>query len=138
MSNKNIKGFTILEVVVALGILIYVFSFVAILLGQALSLGTLTREDTISNSILQRNLSELTNGIRTNHFSCPSTAAATPDPDYNNHSMQKRCEALPADISGGGANSIRIADFWKITVTDTYDFRGSPITHSITQYIRKP
>lgn len=127
MSNK--RGFTLIEVIVSLGILTMVFASVITLISAVMGLAVLTRDNTIAASLAQKHLSEAV-----------STIKKGGDPTFAKGHFWRDNEGFDysIDISTAPKAPINSAKFKVANVTIYWSEKNSLKSFSVKQVVELP
>jgi type II secretory pathway pseudopilin PulG len=156
------KGFTLLETVVALGLLALALTLSVTLVVSGTNLSMNSRDTTQANNFIQKGLSDAQSAIRNNCPACikldtgyytvfPTTFNETGDNTYKhqNDTINNTTYNLQVEIDGSAwpnvddtpdstsVQSVTSSDFFKVTVTVTWNNRNGTQTDSAVQYIRR-
>lgn len=129
--NLNHRGFTLIEVTVALGILAITLAWSAQLVVNVLNLSLLTRDTTEATALAQRGLTEAMAQIK----SCSGDISVA---DKTQGTKTLRVVATPYSASNASLfpENLKSAGYTKVTSTVNWSFRGQSRTTSLTQFIR--
>lgn len=132
--KKKISGFTIVELVVAMGIFIAVFAGTVTLIVQVVNLALSARQKTEVVAIAQRGLSEKIASFkeRPTMTGCTDISGTTPGV-----TSAKACVDQPA--VSGDYNGYNPSNFALITVTVEWEVRGAstPLKYSLVQGVAR-
>jgi prepilin-type N-terminal cleavage/methylation domain-containing protein len=141
---RNKKGFTLIEVVVALGILTIVLSATVTLIIQVVNLAMITRDKTEATALVQKGLSEKISDIKKCGGTLTDSSSVVNGKNLYVY-IDKEKDASgnytvvdnDVNILGTRGSSITSANFYKIIAVVKWNFRGIEYTSEATQYVGK-
>lgn len=143
---RSKKGFTLVEVVVALGILTIVLAATVTLIIGVVNLALVARDKTEATALVQKGLSETISRIQkcdssltTQNYSINGKSIyiyinKAKDPSGN---YAVADENFKFDSTGTLGGTINSAGFYKVTAVVTWSFRGKDYSTEATQFVGK-
>ena len=126
------KGFTLIEMVVALGILAMALTASVTMIVGVVNLAMITRDITEASALAQKALSD---SVAAACLNCKEIKWPTPTSAPNKAVTVLHPTTFPA--VGTGSDQITDTDYYKITAVVTWTLRTIPYSTSTTQYVRK-
>lgn len=139
LSNK-LRGFTLIELVIAMGILILVFTGTVTLIVMVVNLAMSTRIQTEAVALTQRGLTETITKYRANPNDYdPANLCPTSVNLGNQNNISISCTINNPDVVQAQGDGFDEDNFVNIVIISTWTPKGStgPISYNLVQAIRK-